>query len=129
MRRTVGSAASRIPASTSSLNHWSCASRSSACFAIAIPPVALAEPDRYVRPGYADEKVRQVTPRPIPRTLRRIDNPGDVRMPLSGIRVIDAGSFIAGPAAATVIDRESVGEGTSVSVSVDLGGRRIIKKK
>src|SRR3546814_15485239 len=46
-------------------------------------------------------------------------------------RLLDPGSpFLEiGQLAATDLDRKSVGEGQSVSVSVDLGGGRILKKK
>src|SRR3546814_14071856 len=40
-----------------------------------------------------------------------------------------AGRFSQTPVPSTVTDRKSVVEGKSVSVRVDLGGRRIIKKK
>src|SRR3546814_18679452 len=44
-------------------------------------------------------------------------------------RILEAVREATGEQSAQLIDRKSVEEGTSVSVRVDLGGRRIIKKK
>src|SRR3546814_14991726 len=71
--------------------------------------------------GRAFEKGNEMTDRIA--EFRALHVPGD---PLILVNIWDAGSAKAVAAAG---DRKSVVSGKSVSVRVDLGGRRIIKKK
>src|SRR3546814_11786998 len=59
-----------------------------------------------------------------PRLSDRWNRPCDDNRAISG----DCGTLDAGRSDPDLQDRKSVGEGKSVSVGVDLGGRRTIKK-
>src|SRR3546814_98192 len=93
----------------------------------ALGPLQYAEADEEVFLGYSMNKQRQIsneTAQLIDAEIKRIVEDGYDRA--KQVLTDNIGQLHS---LANALDRKSVVEGKSVSVSVDLGGRRIIKKK
>src|SRR3546814_12949739 len=97
-------------------------------FAISTTP---SIPNAAIAPNYT---APQHGPRPLPLFLKMLwqqtRNDTDFRLKaFAGLHKYQTAQRVPHHLDATVADRKSVVQGTGVSVSVDLGGRRTIKKK